>query len=159
MGLSNKTAIVTGGCGGLGLAISHALLEASANVVAVDINRNLISKFTEDAEKAYSGKLIAHECDITNEAALEGLFKAAEDKFGQVDIVVNNAGIMDRFEPVGELDISLWNKVIAVNLTAPFAVSKLAINHFLAKGVQGRIVNVGSASSEEGFAAGKCTSV
>jgi len=157
MNLQNKTAIVTGGCGGLGAAISHALLGAGANVVAIDINKDLISAFTTEAERTYSGKVLAQECDITNEAALDASFKAAEDKFGQVELVVNNAGIMDRFEPVGELSMELWNKIIAVNLTAPFAVSKLAVNHFLEKGMQGCIVNVGSASSEVGFAAGECT--
>lgn len=156
MNLQNKTAVVTGGCGGLGAAISHAFLEAGANVVAIDINRDLISTFTTQAEKAYSGKVLVQDCDITNETALQALFEAAADKFGQVDMVVNNAGIMDRFEPVGELSMELWNKIIAVNLTAPFAVSKLAVNHFLEKSVQGCIVNVGSAASEVGFAAGEC---
>ncbi|GAB7338407.1 hypothetical protein MBLNU457_4701t2 [Dothideomycetes sp. NU457] len=154
MNLQNKTALVTGGCGGLGATISHALLEGGANVIAIDINKDMLSAFEIQTEGAYSGRVLVLDCDITNETALQALFKVVADKFNQVDIVVNNAGIMDRFEPVGELSMELWNKIIAVNLTAPFAVSKLAVNHFLEQGVQGCIVNVGSASSEVGFAAG-----
>lgn len=86
-----KTVLVTGGCGGLGLAISKAFLAAGAKVVAFDLDTLLVSNFREDHA---SDKSIAIECDVTDEAALQRAFKSAIDKFGQLDVVVNNAGIM-----------------------------------------------------------------
>jgi len=79
-------------------------------------------------------------------------------KFGQVDILVNNAGIMDRLDPAGDLDKRLWDKVIAVNLTGPYILTKLAVNHFLERsktgGDRGAILNIGSVATVKGAAAG-----
>lgn len=94
-----KTALVTGGCGGLGQAISKAFLEAGANVVACDINATLIKSFQDSYESNYSGKVLALGCDITKEDDLVKLFKHATDRFANIDFVVNNAGIMDRMDP------------------------------------------------------------
>lgn len=155
MAFSGKTALITGGCGGLGAAITKAFLEAGAQVVAVDINPTLISSFGTEHEKSYVGRLLVHECDITDDTALEKLFAATTEKFGSIiDCVVNNAGIMDRVDPVGDLDRKLWDKVIAVNLTAPYMVSKIAVKHMLASGKGGSIVNVASMAAAAGTSAG-----
>ncbi|KAF4549807.1 Short chain dehydrogenase-like protein 18 [Elsinoe fawcettii] len=151
MSFSGKTAIVTGGCGGLGAAISKAFLDAGANVVAVDINADLIKSFGESNN---GSNLLTHQADITDEAALDKLFSEASSKFGQVDILINNAGIMDRFEPVGELDKKTWDRVINVNLTAPYLTSKRLANHVAEKGHKGSIVNVSSLAGTTGWAAG-----
>ncbi|PSK50428.1 Levodione reductase [Elsinoe australis] len=151
MSFSGKTAIVTGGCGGLGAAITTAFLDAGANVVAVDINADLIKSFGEANNKS---TLLTHQADISDEAALNKLFSEAISKFGQVDILINNAGIMDRFEPVGELDKSYWDRVLNVNLTAPYMTSKRLANHVQEKGHKGAIVNVSSLAGTTGWAAG-----
>lgn len=93
LSLEGKTAIVTGGAGGLGLAITDLFLEAGAKVVAIDINTDLVQKFesTHDSSRA-----IAVEANVTLEEDLEDLFKTTIQKFGQVDIIVNNAGLTDR---------------------------------------------------------------
>lgn len=155
MSFSGKTAIVTGGCGGLGAAITTAFLDAGANVVAVDINADLIKGFGEANNKS---TLLTHQADISDEAALDKLYSEAISKFGQVDILINNAGIMDRFEPVGELDKSYWDRVLNVNLTAPYMTSKRLANHVQEKGHKGAIVNVSSLAGTTGWAAGKLRS-
>lgn len=153
--LKGKTALVTGGCGGLGQAISNAFLKAGANVVACDINTTLIKSFIKTCGPASSYRLLAFECDISREDSIVKLFHDAIDRFGQVDIVVNNAGIMDKMDPVGDLDKALWDRVIAINLTAPFMVSKVAVAHMLEKQIKGSIINVASVAGVRGFAAGK----
>ncbi|KAG8624925.1 hypothetical protein KVT40_006676 [Elsinoe batatas] len=151
MSFSGKTAIVTGGCGGLGAAISKAFLDAGANVVAGDINADQIKSFEGSNTGA---NLLTQQADITDEAALDKLFSETISKFGQIDILINNAGIMDRFEPVGELDRKTWDRVLSVNLTAPYLTSKRLAIHVGEKGHKGAIVNVSSLAGTTGWAAG-----
>lgn len=93
LSLEGKTAIVTGGAGGLGLAITDLFLEAGANVVAVDINTDLVQKFEASHDKS---KAVAIEANVTLEDDLQDLFKTTIKRFGQIDIIVNNAGLTDR---------------------------------------------------------------
>jgi NAD(P)-dependent dehydrogenase (short-subunit alcohol dehydrogenase family) len=93
LSLEGKTAIVTGGAGGLGLAITELFLEAGANVVAADINTELVLKFEASHDKS---KTFAVEANVTLEDDIQDLFKAAIKRFGQIDIIVNNAGLTDR---------------------------------------------------------------
>ena len=101
---------------------------------------------------------VVHE-DITSEESAQNVFSEAVERFGRVDALVNNAGIMDNFASVAELDMALFDRVMAVNLRAPVFLSKLATRHFLAKGKEGlsagNIVNIGSQSSFRGGAAGE----
>lgn len=93
LSLEGKTAIVTGGAGGLGLAITDLFLEAGANVVAVDINTDLVLRFEESHDKS---KAFAVEANVTLEDDLHDVFKTSIKRFGQIDIIVNNAGLTDR---------------------------------------------------------------
>ncbi len=68
----------------------------------------------------YSGRTLVIQTDITQDSAIDELFTKAEEKFQHLDFVVNNAGVMDRFDPAGELDRKMWDRVIAINLTAPY---------------------------------------
>jgi len=154
--LSNKTAIITGGAGGLGKAIAEAFLEAGANVVVCDVNKALLEKTT--AELSAKGPFHTVVTDVSSEESTAAMVNEAIKKFGQVDILVNNAGIMDRLDPAGELDKRLWDRVIAVNLTGPYILTKLAVNHFLERsrstGDRGVILNIGSLATVKGAAAG-----
>lgn len=97
---------------------------------------------------------------MTSDDDIQKVFDAAIAKHGRVDVLVNNAGIMDRFDAVGDLARGLWDKVLAVNLTAPMVASQIAVKHFLGKEVgegeaRGCIVNVTSASVLRTASAGK----
>jgi len=152
-GLSGKTCLVTGGGGGLGKEISKQLLAKGANVVICDINKDLLDSASQ--EFSGQGTLLTLQCDIASVESAEAMFREIIEKLGKLDVLVNNAGVMDRFDPAGDLDKSLWDKVIAVNLTAPYVLTKLAVRHFLERGAtDASIVNVGSLSSQGGFFAG-----
>ncbi|KAI7568777.1 putative short chain dehydrogenase/oxidoreductase [Hortaea werneckii] len=149
-----KTALITGACGGLGRDIAQTFLQLGANVVVCDVNDQLISDFNEKVASAYPECVLTVKCDVTDEAALDELFQQAENKFGRLDYAVNNAGIMDKFDPAGEMDRSMWDRVIAINLTAPAMVTKRAVNMFLKHETAGAIVNIASIAGTRGYASG-----
>lgn len=164
--LSGKTCLVTGGAGGLGKAIATAFLEAGAHVVVVDVHEERVRQTEADLAAIGSGSLMAVTADITSQEAMDKLFGDVAAKFAKLDILVNNAAIMDRFEPVGDLDLALWDKVLAINLTAPARLSKLAIASMLPPKGQdeaapparpvaaGHIINIASGAAKAGWLAG-----
>lgn len=152
--LSGKTCLVTGGGGGLGKAIATQFLEAGANVVICDVNEERLQ--ATSAELSPKGPLKAIKTDITNTSAVESLFETLIGEFGKIDVLVNNAGIMDHFDPIGDMDMELWDRVMAINLTAPALLSKLAVRNMLAQPKpDGRIINIVSVAGKAGWASGK----
>jgi len=103
-----KTALVTGGCGGLGRAIAEAFLLAGANVVVCDINAELIADFKEKVSSAYPECTLALQADITRDEIVEEVFSKGEKLFGGLDFVVNCAGRIDRFDAVAEM-VRAWD--------------------------------------------------
>lgn len=158
--LSGKTALVTGGASGLGKAITTKYLHANATVIICDINPLRIEETTSQLSALGTGTLRAYTVDITSLDAVHDLFAKMRNEFGMSapDILVNNAGIMDRFDPVGDLDPGLWDRVMKVNLTAPFWLSKLAVEGWLAREegekTEGCILNIASVAGKVGLAAG-----
>lgn len=151
--LAGKTCLVTGGGGGLGKAIATRFLEAGATVVICDINDERLQQTS--AELSSKGPLKAIKTDITNKDEVQGLFDELISGFGKIDVLVNNAGIMDQFDPVGDLDIEHWDRVMAINLTAPFLLSKLAVRNMLEQPKpDGRIINIVSVAGRAGWASG-----
>jgi NAD(P)-dependent dehydrogenase (short-subunit alcohol dehydrogenase family) len=156
--LSNKTVVVTGGAGGLGKGIATGALEAGANVVIVDINGTLLEQCA--AELSSKGPLLAVKADVTCESSAENIFTQTIEKFGGVDALVNNAGVMDTFKPVGDADMAEFERIMAINVKGPIALSKFAIKAFLSKETpSGNIINIGSPSSFRGAIAGTHTTI
>ncbi|KAK5799950.1 hypothetical protein VI817_002162 [Penicillium citrinum] len=151
--LAGKTCLVTGGGGGLGKAIAGHFLEAGANVVICDINENRLQETS--VELSSKGSLKAIKADITKTNEVETLFAELVDTFGKIDVLVNNAAIMDTFNPVGDLEYDQWDRVMALNLTAPFVLSKLAVRNMLEQPTpDGRIINITSVAGRAGWAGG-----
>ncbi|KAJ5683435.1 hypothetical protein N7462_006600 [Penicillium macrosclerotiorum] len=151
--LAGKTCLVTGGGGGLGKAIATQFLDAGANVVICDINEERL-KQTSD-ELSSKGSLRAIKADITIVSEIQSLFDQMIQEFGKIDVLVNNAGIMDRFDPVGDLEIEQWERVMSLNLTAPMILSKLAVRNMLEQPKpDGRIINIVSVAGKAGWASG-----
>ena len=146
MKLQDTVAIVTGAGSGIGLAITERFLAEGARVVAGDI---------AEAHLATLQKLPgvnAVRADVTVQADLDRLVATAEG-LGRLDIMVNNARIMDRFLPVGEVDDELWERVLAVNLTAPMRLVRAALPAMLRAG-HGVIINIASVGGLAGARAG-----
>jgi 3-hydroxybutyrate dehydrogenase len=142
-GLAGKSAIVTGSTSGIGLGVARAFAEAGMNVMlngfgaaGVDeIRRNFESEF--GIKTGYSG------ADVSKSDEIIEMFGAAVAAFGQVDVVVNNAGIQ-HVEAVETFPTDKWDKILAINLSAAFHTTRAAVPGMKARR-WGRIINVASA--------------
>lgn len=147
MTLKGKTALVTGSTSGIGLAYAKALAGEGANVVingfgdaaAIETERLAL-------EAASGGRALYSGHDLTKVDQIEAMMKEAADTFGGVDILVNNAGVQ-HVAPVEEFPIDKWNLIIALNLTAAFHTTRLAVPYMKSK-KWGRIIQTASAHSK-----------
>lgn len=146
--LENRVAVVTGGAGGLGLAVVKALRQAGAQVAVWDMNETRISAAA--AELADVG-VIFLTCDQTDLAHVERACAATVERFGKIDILVNNAGIVGPAALMWEGDPRAWAKVIEVNLIGQYHCSRVVVPQMIACGY-GRIVNVASVAGKDGNA-------
>jgi NAD(P)-dependent dehydrogenase (short-subunit alcohol dehydrogenase family) len=146
--LIGKTAIVTGGSRGIGLAIARALVTSDVNVMITGTKQ----KPLEDAIRELGALAMAQRADVRDYADVERAFNAAAAHFGGVDILVNNAGV-GVFTPVANMSIDQWHHVIETNVTGVFYCSRAVLPHLRKRG-GGWIVNISSLSATNPFANG-----
>ena len=139
--LTGKVAIVTGAGRGLGREIATALGEAGASVVVASRTRGELDRFVAEAEAA-GRQALAVPTDVTDESAVEAMVQAAVDRFGRIDIVVNNSGIVDT-APLLEQSPETWDRVVSTNLRGTYLVTRAAGRLLTAQG-SGKIVNIAS---------------
>ncbi|AJD90478.1 3-ketoacyl-ACP reductase [Jeotgalibacillus malaysiensis] len=152
MRLQDKVAIVTGAASGMGKAIAEHYAKEGAKVVVSDYNEEG-AQAVADAINQSGGIAVANRTNVAELSDLENLFEQTKQSFGRIDVLVNNAGIMDGMEPVGEISDERWDKVFAVNTTGVMRAMRIAVNHFLEQG-HGVIVNNISAGGLRGSRAG-----
>ena len=150
--LENKVSIITGAGSGMGKAISLLFAAEGSKVVAADINQSRLDELKTEI-KAQGGEVTTVLTNVAKEEEIENMIKVATDTYGTLDILVNNAGIMDNFQPVGEVDNNVWDKVMKINLEGPFKAMRSAIKIFIAQG-SGNIINICSIGGLKGGAAG-----
>lgn len=143
--LDGKIAIVTGGNRGIGKAIAKGLAAEGASLTIAARDADLLNETAEQLREM-GAKVLAVPTDVTDESQIKTLFEKAMDEYDQLDILVNNAGAFDG-GPIDELSTEAWDKVIGVNLRAPFLCSREAMRIMKAQGNGGRIINVGSISA------------
>ena len=142
--LQGRVVVVTGASSGIGEACAVAFVEKGAKAVLAARRAERLSSLVERIEGA-GGEALAVATDVTNEAAVDNLFAQAIERFGTVDVLINNAGIADS-TPVHEMSLETWHRVIETNLTSAFLCSRGAFRAMMGKG-RGRIVNIGSISA------------
>ena len=145
MSLAERTALVTGGARGIGLAITERLVADGARVMIADLDGASAKKVTEQL----GDNVTALVADVSRADHVERVVKGTVDRWGRLDIVVNNAGITGRSFPIQDLSDDDWHKVIACDLTSVFFVCRAAIRHMLTTG-GGRIINIASIAGKEG---------
>ncbi len=145
--LTGKTALVTGGTHGIGMAIATGLAEAGATIIINDIFPDKLE--AAKAEYARAG-IQAHTyvLDVTDEEAVERTIPVIEDEVGPIDILVNNAGIIMRV-PIIEMEAKDFRQVLDIDLTGPFIMGKAVAKGMIARG-GGKIINMCSMMSELG---------
>jgi len=139
--LAGKTAVVTGGNGGIGLGIAKGLAGAGAQILIAGRDRGKNAKAVAEVV-ALGGVATSVEVDVTAEGCGDALVAAAVDRFGGFDVLVNNAGISIGKRPE-DLSLAEWRSVIETNLTSVFLASQAAWPVLKSRG-GGKIINVGS---------------
>jgi NAD(P)-dependent dehydrogenase (short-subunit alcohol dehydrogenase family) len=144
MRLENKVAIVTGAGKGIGWGIAKVFSKEGAKVVVIDWDAEAGEKTAEEI-RGSGGDAIFVKCDVSNEEKVKAMVQATLDKYGRIDVLVNNAGV-GVYKPVLEATSEDWDHCLAVNLKGVFLCSKYAIPHMQAVG-RGAIVNISSVHS------------
>jgi NAD(P)-dependent dehydrogenase (short-subunit alcohol dehydrogenase family) len=147
--LTGKVALVTGGAQGLGEAICRELAAAGVITIVADIREAEAEKVAAEIA-AEGGKAIAMRLDVTNADQIQSVIQEITDQHGKLDILINNAGT-DVTVPLEELEIQDWDRIIAVNLRAPFILSKAVIAHMKQR-QSGHIVNIASTAAKRTWA-------
>lgn len=140
--LTGKIAIVTGANSGIGEATAALFASEGATVVLVARGRDKLAAVQATIEAA-GGAALALPADVTRPEDCASVCAATLERFGRIDVLVNNAGIVDRHTPTIRATDELWDTVVAVNLTGTFSFCREALKHMTAAGA-GSIVNVSS---------------
>ena len=142
--LKGRTALVTGSTSGIGLGIAEAFAKRGANLVLNGFGDQAeIERLRARLEQENGVKVAYDGADMSRADAIEAMMKSSLARFGAVDIVVNNAGIQ-HVAPVEEFPVAKWDAILAINLSAAFHTTRLALPAMKKKG-WGRVINIASA--------------
>jgi len=147
MHFDKSTAVVTGGAQGIGLSVVNALLQKGSKVAIWDQNPRAAQAVFDVHPKKPNVEVI--ECNIADWQMVKKAAADTEKRFGQIDILVNSAGIAGPNAAVEDYDNTAWNQIIDVNLTGTYHVNKAVIASMKARNY-GRIVNIASIAGKEG---------
>lgn len=146
MRLNGKTAIITGAATGIGRATAELFKSEGANIVIADI------KGAAEAAAEMGGNVIGVETDVADQESTLAMAKAATDKFGGIDILINNAAIFTglNYTPMENIDVASWRKLMDVNVMGPWLCANAVIPAMRAGG-GGRIINIASVIAHVGI--------
>ncbi len=144
--MNNQRVLVTAGAAGIGREIARAFAANGAKVFVCDIDVKMLEALAQEIKG-----LVTNVCDVSKRADIERMMAAAVSALGGLDVLVNNAGISGPTAPVEQMDPDQWEKVMQVDLTGTFNVTRLAIPH-LKKSQAGVIINMSSVAGRFGYA-------
>jgi D-sorbitol dehydrogenase (acceptor) len=147
MRLEGKSALITGSARGIGRAFAEAYVREGATVAIADINLDAAEKAAREiGDRAYAVKL-----DVTNLASIEAAVKAAEERAGGIDILINNAALFDA-APIVDITKASYDRLFAVNVAGTLFMLQAAAKSMIARGKGGRIINMASQAGRRGEA-------
>lgn len=152
MNLKDKVVIVTGASSGIGRDTALLFAKKGANVVATARRKERLDEIAETA-KEFEGSITPLKGDMGKDEDLDNIIATTMDKFGRIDVLVNNAGVLDNFTPLLDVTDDLWDWVIKINLTSPMKLSRKALEIMLEQKA-GNIINVSSVGGLYGARAG-----
>lgn len=143
LGLDGRTALVTGGAGRLGSEDCEVLAEEGAEVVVLDVDGDAAERTADEVAAATDGRAHAVECDLTDRDDVEATVEAVREETGGVDVLVNNAGLVDAVSTVEGFPDDLWDRDVAVNLTGTYNVTRAVFPAMCDRG-WGRVITMSS---------------
>lgn len=143
--LKGKIALVTGASSGIGFGIARGLAVEGASLILTARNSEKLNQNAEELSKAGTAVLTLS-ADVSDEAQVQEVFRQTMERFGRLDLLVNNAGVFDG-GPLDELSVEAWDRVMATNLRGPFLCTREAMRIMKAQR-GGRIINIGSISAQ-----------
>lgn len=146
MRLENKSVVVTGASSGMGKQIVETFVKEGANVIAVARRKERLDALVESLKDA-PGKVIALAGDVSKREDNEAMIDLAVKEFGKLDVLVNNAGVMDDMAPIAQASDEKFEQVMSVNVYGPLASMRKACQVFLEQGNGGNIINISSIGS------------
>lgn len=149
--LNNKSAIITGAASGMGSAMAILFAREGAKLMLVDLHQKELDEVQQQIGNIAEVETFV--CDMAKETGVKAMFDKTVQNWGRVDIVINNAGVMDDFMPVDKLTNEQWDRVMGVNINGPFYLCRLAIAKMLEQ-KSGVIINVASVGGLMGARAG-----
>lgn len=147
-----RSIIVTGAGSGIGRATALLFAKEGARLVIADVDEASARTVAQETEQA-GGTAVTVIGDLRDQAVVDRVATTAVEEFGGIDVLVNNAGIMDSMSAAADTDDDEWERVIGINLTAPFRLTRAVLPHMLAAG-KGAVVFTASEASLRGSAAG-----
>ncbi len=154
LGLENKVAVVTGGASGVGKACCCGLAGAGARVVVADVNGEGAKKAAAEIGESKGSEQLAVTVDVTSRESVDAMIASTVDRFGRIDVLVNNAGILIPrllVDPAGkeELTEEIWDRSVAINIKGYFLCAQAGAREMMKKG-SGVVINMASESGLEG---------
>lgn len=147
MKLQNKAIVVTGASSGMGKAIVEHFVKEGAFVVAVARRRERLEALAESLS-GEAGRIVPYVGDVSKAEDCEGMIDTCVKEFGKLDVLVNNAGVMDDMSTVASATDEKYDYVMGINVYGPFAAMRKAVNVFLAQGNGGNIITVSSVGAQ-----------
>ncbi|MDD5095542.1 MAG: SDR family NAD(P)-dependent oxidoreductase [Dehalococcoidia bacterium] len=152
MRLKGKVAVITGAGSGIGRAMAILFAHEGAKIVAGELNAAALDAVVKTV-RASGGEITGMKTNVAIKSEAEGLIDASVNTYGRIDILCNNAGVMDLNQGIGELTDEIWRRVMSVNLDGPMFTSRRTVPIMLKQG-NGSIINIASVAGFEGGAAG-----
>ena len=152
--LEKKNCLITGATGGLGINLAKILLKNNCNIFLTSRSKLKLQKLEKELEKNNKNncKIISEFGDLTKNSDIKKIIKSVRKKFKTIDILINNAGLF-LSKPIAKSNLKEFENIFDVNVKAPFLLSK-EFSQDMEKNKWGRIVNIGSSSSYQGFSEG-----
>nr|WP_300005535.1 SDR family NAD(P)-dependent oxidoreductase [Tissierella sp.] len=148
MKLKDKVVLITGASSGLGKETANLFAKEGARVVAVARRMAKLEELVDET-KDFEGEIVAFEGDVGKGQDIKDMVKFTLEKFGKVDILINNAGIIDGHMPAGEMTDEMWDNVLNINLTAPLKLTRAVLPNMIDNG-KGNIINISSVGGLNG---------
>lgn len=145
--LAGRVALITGAAGGIGLAIARRFAASGASLALLDVDG--VAAIRAAGELGRDGTALGMACDVTAPHVIRAAVEAVEKRFGHIDILVNSAGVMGKTAPLADQTDADWQRVIDIDLTSVFRVTRAVLPGMRRRGV-GSVVSIASIAGKEG---------